>query len=107
MLLFAALLRYSNLYLYCQCQHWNEPRVIEHRWLLSSPTCPVLEVFTFANQAGLYMLVTTLVALQDITLDKMFDDHGKKNLCIEFPQTMQQFVDRVLHVYKGEFACQA
>ncbi|XP_047264073.1 homeobox-leucine zipper protein ATHB-15 isoform X4 [Capsicum annuum] len=60
------------------------------RMLLSSPTCPVLEVFTFANQAGLYMLVTTLVALQDITLDKMFDDHGKKNLCIEFPQTMQQ-----------------
>ncbi|PHU22544.1 Homeobox-leucine zipper protein ATHB-8 [Capsicum chinense] len=49
-----------------------------------------LPVFTFANQAGLYMLVTTLVALQDITLDKMFDDHGKKNLCIEFPQTMQQ-----------------
>ncbi|PHT72902.1 hypothetical protein T459_23687, partial [Capsicum annuum] len=49
-----------------------------------------LPVFTFANQAGLYMLVKTLVALQDITLEKIDDDYGKKNLCIEFPQTMQQ-----------------
>ncbi|KAJ8536688.1 hypothetical protein K7X08_035089 [Anisodus acutangulus] len=49
-----------------------------------------LPVFTFANQAGLDMLETTLVALQDITLEKIFDDHGKKNLCTEFPQIMQQ-----------------
>ncbi|KAA8540366.1 hypothetical protein F0562_024715 [Nyssa sinensis] len=49
-----------------------------------------LPVFTFANQAGLDMLETTLVALQDITLEKMFDDHGRKNLCSEFPQIMQQ-----------------
>ncbi|XP_059640551.1 homeobox-leucine zipper protein ATHB-15 [Cornus florida] len=49
-----------------------------------------LPVFTFANQAGLDMLETTLVALQDITLEKIFDDHGKKNLCSEFPQIMQQ-----------------
>ncbi|KAJ8755728.1 hypothetical protein K2173_024272 [Erythroxylum novogranatense] len=47
-------------------------------------------VFTFANQAGLDMLETTLVALQDITLEKIFDDHGRKTLCSEFPQIMQQ-----------------
>ncbi|KAG9146846.1 hypothetical protein Leryth_005149 [Lithospermum erythrorhizon] len=49
-----------------------------------------LPVFTFANQAGLDMLETTLVALQDITLEKIFDDHGRKSLYSEFPQIMQQ-----------------
>ncbi|XP_028078130.1 uncharacterized protein LOC114280016 [Camellia sinensis] len=49
-----------------------------------------LPVFTFTNQAGLDMLETTLVALQDITLEKIFDDHGRKTLCSEFPQIMQQ-----------------
>ncbi|KAL0341981.1 UNVERIFIED_CONTAM: Homeobox-leucine zipper protein ATHB-15 [Sesamum calycinum] len=49
-----------------------------------------LPVFTFANQAGLDMLETTLVALQDISLEKIFDDHGRKNLCSEFPQIMHQ-----------------
>ncbi|KAG8657293.1 homeobox-leucine zipper protein ATHB-8 isoform X2 [Manihot esculenta] len=49
-----------------------------------------LPVFTFANQGGLDMLETTLVALQDITLEKIFDDNGRKTLCSEFPQIMQQ-----------------
>ncbi|KAG6649313.1 homeobox-leucine zipper protein ATHB-15-like [Carya illinoinensis] len=49
-----------------------------------------LPVFTFANQAGLDMLETTLVALQDITLERIFDDNGKKTLCSEFPQIIQQ-----------------
>ncbi|KAL5976788.1 Homeobox-leucine zipper protein ATHB-15 [Asimina triloba] len=49
-----------------------------------------LPVFNFANQAGLDMLETTLVALQDITLEKIFDDHGRKTLYTEFPQIMQQ-----------------
>ncbi|KAG8380004.1 hypothetical protein BUALT_Bualt07G0148500 [Buddleja alternifolia] len=49
-----------------------------------------LPVFTFANQGGLDMLETTLVALQDISLENIFDDHGRKNLCSEFPQIMQQ-----------------
>ncbi|CAA0826910.1 Homeobox-leucine zipper protein ATHB-15 [Striga hermonthica] len=49
-----------------------------------------MPVFTFANQAGLDMLETTLVALQDISLEKIFDDHGRKNLCSEFPQIMTQ-----------------
>ncbi|GAB2293495.1 Homeobox-leucine zipper protein ATHB-15 [Dionaea muscipula] len=47
-------------------------------------------VFTFANQAGLDMLETTLVALQDIPLEKILDDHGRKALCSEFPQIMRQ-----------------
>ncbi|CAK9325504.1 unnamed protein product [Citrullus colocynthis] len=46
--------------------------------------------FTFANQSGLDMLETTLVALQDITLEKIFDDNGKKTLASEFPRIMQQ-----------------
>ncbi|XVE59094.1 hypothetical protein DITRI_Ditri05aG0017500 [Diplodiscus trichospermus] len=47
-------------------------------------------VFIFANQAGLDMLETTLVALQDITLDKIFDESGRKALCSDFPKLMQQ-----------------
>ncbi|MED6135065.1 Homeobox-leucine zipper protein ATHB-14 [Stylosanthes scabra] len=47
-------------------------------------------VFTFANQAGLDMLETTLVALQDIMLDKVLDESGRKFLCSEFSKIMQQ-----------------
>ncbi|XP_068664718.1 homeobox-leucine zipper protein REVOLUTA-like isoform X2 [Aristolochia californica] len=49
-----------------------------------------LPVFTFANQVGLDMLETTLLALQDVTLDKIFDESGGKALCSEFPKIMQQ-----------------
>ncbi|KAA8550395.1 hypothetical protein F0562_002079 [Nyssa sinensis] len=49
-----------------------------------------LPVFIFANQAGLDMLETTLVALQDITLDKIFDESGRKTLCSDFAKIMQQ-----------------
>ena len=52
-----------------------------------------LPVFTFANQAGLDMLETTLVALQDITLEKIFDEQGRKTLFSELPQIMQQVSD--------------
>nr|UUA81640.1 HD-ZIP III family member transcription factor [Caragana korshinskii] len=47
-------------------------------------------VFTFANQAGLDMLETTLVALQDIMLDKVLDEPGRKILSFEFSKIMQQ-----------------
>ncbi|XP_043700867.1 homeobox-leucine zipper protein HOX32-like [Telopea speciosissima] len=47
-------------------------------------------IFTFANQAGLDMLETTLVALQDIMLDKILNDAGRKMLCSEFSKIMQQ-----------------
>ncbi|XP_061339741.1 homeobox-leucine zipper protein ATHB-14-like isoform X3 [Gastrolobium bilobum] len=47
-------------------------------------------VFTFANQAGLDMLETTLVALQDIMLDRVLDEAGRKILCSEFSKIMQQ-----------------
>ncbi|PUZ58537.1 hypothetical protein GQ55_5G517200 [Panicum hallii var. hallii] len=49
-----------------------------------------MPVFTFANQSGLDMLETTLVALQDITLEKVFDEQGRKNLCAELPGVMEQ-----------------
>lgn len=47
-------------------------------------------IFTFSNQAGVDMLETTLVALQDISLEKIFDDHGRKNICSELPHIMNQ-----------------
>lgn len=56
-------------------------------------------VFTFANQAGLDMLETTLVALQDINLEKILDDNGRKVLCSEFSKIMQQ----VKHQIHGLF----
>jgi homeobox-leucine zipper protein len=49
-----------------------------------------MPVFIFGNQAGLDMLETTLIALQDITLDKIFDDSGRKSLASEFTKIMQQ-----------------
>lgn len=49
-----------------------------------------LPVFIFANQAGLDMLETTLVALQDISLDKIFDECGCKTLCADFAKLMNQ-----------------
>ncbi|XWS11978.1 hypothetical protein CRYUN_Cryun37aG0051200 [Craigia yunnanensis] len=68
--------------------------ILKTLWLHSDAimccSLKALPVFTFANQAGLDMLETTLVALQDITLEKIFDDHGRKTLCTEFPQIMQQ-----------------
>lgn len=53
-----------------------------------------LPVFIFANQAGLDMLETTLVALQDVTLDKIFDDSGRKALFAEFAKIMQQVTNK-------------
>ena len=49
-------------------------------------------MFMFANQAGLDMLETTLVALQDITLDKIFDESGRKTLQSEFAKLMQEVI---------------
>ncbi|CAA0827574.1 Homeobox-leucine zipper protein ATHB-9 [Striga hermonthica] len=47
-------------------------------------------VFTFANQSGLDMMETTLVALQDIMLEKILDESGRKILLSEFSNIMQQ-----------------
>ncbi|XP_010923678.1 homeobox-leucine zipper protein HOX32 [Elaeis guineensis] len=63
---------------------WHHSDAIMCCSLKSSP------VFTFANQAGLDMLETTLIALQDITLEKILDDSGRKVLCSEFTKMMQQ-----------------
>ena len=52
-------------------------------------------VLTFSNQAGLDMLETTLIALQDIALEKILDDSARKVLCSEFPKIMQQVSKRV------------
>ncbi|XP_076952063.1 homeobox-leucine zipper protein ATHB-15-like [Bidens hawaiensis] len=49
-----------------------------------------MPVFSFANQAGLDMLETTLSALEEISLEKILDEHGRKSLYSEFPQIMQQ-----------------
>ena len=38
------------------------------------------------------MLETTLVALQDVSLDKIFDEAGRKALCNVVPQVMLQVI---------------
>uniref|UniRef100_A0A0D3EKS1 Homeobox domain-containing protein n=1 Tax=Oryza barthii TaxID=65489 RepID=A0A0D3EKS1_9ORYZ len=63
---------------------WHHPSAILCCSLKAMP------VFTFANQSGLDMLETTLVALQDMTPEKVFDDQGRKNLCTELPNIMEQ-----------------
>ncbi|CAF1956227.1 unnamed protein product [Brassica napus] len=47
-------------------------------------------VVIFANQAGLNMLETMLVSLQDIALEKIFDESGRRALCSDFAKLMQQ-----------------
>jgi homeobox-leucine zipper protein len=47
-------------------------------------------VFTFGNQMGIDMLETTLIALQDLSLDKIFDEPGRKILFAQFPKLMEQ-----------------
>ncbi|KAE8038839.1 hypothetical protein FH972_011311 [Carpinus fangiana] len=68
--------------------------VLKHLWshqdAILCCSLKSLPVFVFANQAGLDMLETTLVALQDITLDKIFDESGRKALCADFAKLMQQ-----------------
>jgi len=46
------------------------------------------------------MLETTLVALQDIMLDKVLDEAGRKILCSEFSKIMQQVIIIYLYIYK-------
>lgn len=47
-------------------------------------------MFSFANQAGLDMLETTLIALQEIRIESVLDETGRKALCSEFNKIMQQ-----------------
>ncbi|KAK9132686.1 hypothetical protein Scep_012214 [Stephania cephalantha] len=65
-------------------QLWQHSDAIMCCSLKASP------VFTFANQAGLDMLETTLVGLQDIMLDKILDESGRRLLCSEFSNIMQK-----------------
>ncbi|CAH8365575.1 unnamed protein product [Eruca vesicaria subsp. sativa] len=67
-------------------QLWNHTDAI----LCCSMKTNASPVFTFANQTGLDMLETTLVSLQDITLDKTLDESGRKGICSKFPEIMQQ-----------------
>ena len=47
-------------------------------------------MFTFANKAGLDMLETSLIALQDLTLDKIFDESGRKALFSEISKLAEE-----------------
>ncbi|KAF2300603.1 hypothetical protein GH714_014417 [Hevea brasiliensis] len=68
--------------------------VLKHLWhhqdAILCCSLKSLPIFIFANQTGLDMLETTLVALQDITLDKIFDESGRKALCADFAKLMEQ-----------------
>jgi len=54
-------------------------------------------MFTFANKAGLDMLETSLVALQDLTLDKIFDESGRKALFSDISKLMEQVRTASMH----------
>jgi homeobox-leucine zipper protein len=54
-------------------------------------------MFTFANKAGLDMLETSLVALQDLTLDKIFDESGRKALFSDISKLMEQVRTAAVH----------
>ncbi|CAN7032352.1 unnamed protein product [Brassica oleracea var. botrytis] len=72
------------------CLSWKQDSVETY---MESPRCHLVllcKVFMFANQAGLDMLETTLVALQDIALENIFDESGRKALCSDFAKLMQQ-----------------
>uniref|UniRef100_A0ACD5TTF9 Uncharacterized protein n=1 Tax=Avena sativa TaxID=4498 RepID=A0ACD5TTF9_AVESA len=59
-----------------------------------------IPVFTFANKAGLDMLETSLVGLQDLTLDKIFDESGRKALFSEISKLVEEG-----HVYLPSGVC--
>jgi hypothetical protein len=67
------------------------------------PCIQAAPVFTFANQAGLDMLETTLIALQDISLEKILDDDGRKALCTEYPKIMQQVCNNLYSLQPPRF----
>ncbi|KAK4488118.1 hypothetical protein RD792_003860 [Penstemon davidsonii] len=67
-------------------QLWNHTDAI----MCCSVKMNASAVFTFGNQAGLDMLETTLVSLQDIMLEKILDEAGRKILLSEFSKIMQQ-----------------
>ncbi|XP_022969629.1 homeobox-leucine zipper protein REVOLUTA-like [Cucurbita maxima] len=69
--------------------------VLKHLWnhqdaILCCSLKSLPPVFMFANQAGLDMLETTLVALQDITLDKILGDSAHKAFSADFSNLMHQ-----------------
>ncbi|KAL6894601.1 hypothetical protein ACP4OV_008699 [Aristida adscensionis] len=73
-----------------QCTDSSLKALWQHSDSIMCCSLKAAPVFTFANQAGLDMLETTLVALQDISLEKILDDDGRKALCSEYPKIMQQ-----------------
>ena len=50
------------------------------------------------------MLETTLVALQDVTLDKIFDESGRKSLCADFSRIMEQVTQTSFITHLDEIA---
>ncbi|KAG2547244.1 hypothetical protein PVAP13_9KG074600 [Panicum virgatum] len=73
-----------------QCTDASLKALWQHSDSIMCCSLKAAPVFTFANQAGLDMLETTLIALQDISLEKILDDDGRKALCTEYPKIMQQ-----------------
>ncbi|OEL26306.1 Homeobox-leucine zipper protein HOX32 [Dichanthelium oligosanthes] len=73
-----------------QCMDASLKALWQHSDSIMCCSLKAAPVFTFANQAGLDMLETTLIALQDISLEKILDDDGRKALCTEYPKIMQQ-----------------
>ncbi|KAK6933371.1 MEKHLA protein [Dillenia turbinata] len=64
--------------------------IAQNRDFCSQKGLQSLPVLIFGNQAGLEMLESTLVALQDITLDKIFEESSHVTLFSSIPNIMQQ-----------------
>ncbi|EMS51049.1 Homeobox-leucine zipper protein HOX10 [Triticum urartu] len=99
---------YQDAILCCSFKFWGTYSVAG--WCIDGPACcscymsfssyTEVPVFTFANKAGLDMLETSLVALQDLTLDKIFDEPGRKALFSEISKLVEEG-----HVYLPSGVC--
>ncbi|KAM0012222.1 putative class III homeodomain-leucine zipper family [Helianthus debilis subsp. tardiflorus] len=54
-----------------------------------------LPVLSFVNQAGLDMLETMLVTLEEISLEKILAEHERRSFYTEFRQIMKQGFETV------------
>ncbi|WMV14197.1 hypothetical protein MTR67_007582 [Solanum verrucosum] len=80
----------SRSYSDIECFTWSHYFPIIFQSAYRRRPVPGICSFYIANQAGLDMLETTLLALQDIMLDKILDEAGCKVLLSEFSKIMQQ-----------------
>jgi hypothetical protein len=71
----------------------TRPSLCNNLKLAIDPRCRSLQspfTLKFANSAGFDILETTMVNIQDMPLEAVLDDEGRKSLFTELPKIMQQ-----------------